>query len=72
MLISVSYSGEGQLDFHIVHCTYQGAVELGWVWPSEGFAVVEWVGSGMYLAVGLREVKMTAELGTALLELNKH
>jgi len=39
---------------------YQLAVELGWVWPSEGFAVVELVESGTHLAVGL---------GTALLEL---
>jgi len=37
--------------------------------PSEGFAAVELVESGTYLAVGQREVKMTAELGIALLDL---
>jgi len=36
---------------------------------SEGFAVVELVESGTYLAVGQRGGKMMAELGTALLEL---
>ena len=50
-------------------CTYQGAVELGWVWPCEGFAVAELVESGTYLAVGQRGVKMMAELRIALLEL---
>jgi len=50
----------------LILCTYQGAVELGWVWSSEGFAVVE---SGTYLAVGQRGLKMMAELGIAQLEL---
>jgi len=57
-----------QWDLHIIHCTYQRDVELGWVWPCEGFAVVELVESGTYLAVGQRGGKMMAELGTALLE----
>jgi len=73
LLISVSCSNEGQWDLHIIHCTYQGDVELGWVWPSEGFAVVEQVESGTYLqlAVGQRGVKMTTELGIALMELKR-
>jgi len=54
--------------YELILCIYQGAVELGWVWPSEGFFVVELVESGTYLAVGQREVKMMAELGIALLE----
>jgi len=48
---------------------YQLADKLGWVWPSEGFAVVELVESGTNLAVGQRGLTMMAELGTALLEL---
>ena len=71
LLISVSCSSEGQWGLHTIHCTYQGAVELGWMWPSEDFAVVELVESGTYLAVGQRGVKMTAELGIAPLELER-
>jgi len=61
------YSFVVHFSDELILCTYQGAVELGWVWPSEGFAVVELVESGTYLAVGQREVKMMAQL--ALFEL---
>jgi len=54
--------------YELILCIYQGAVELGWVWPSESFAVVELVESGMNLALGQRGGKMMAELGIALLE----